>query len=140
MKVLPDLTKYRTEIRYDGKAWESVPALNVIVANGRTAGGGTVVAPMANPEDGLLDVVIVRTGTMLQLSGVAARLLAGNYVESDIVTHQRARRVEIKSEPGMWFNVDGELITREPVVFFVEPQALQVVVGPEYKSEPPASQ
>jgi diacylglycerol kinase (ATP) len=32
----------------------------------------------------------------------------------------------------MWFNVDGELLTREPLYFQVVPGALEVVVGPDY--------
>ncbi len=135
IKVLPDLTKYHTTLRLGGKAPRPVPALNIIVANGRTAGGGTVVAPRANPEDGLLDVVVVRTGTMLELTGVAARLLAGDYTTSDLVTHERATRVEVESQPGMWFNVDGELLTNQRLVFGVVPKALRVVVGPDYRAE-----
>jgi diacylglycerol kinase (ATP) len=134
--VLPDLTRYRTRVRYDGAAWEDVHAMNIVVANARTAGGGTVVAPLANPEDGLLDVVVVsgRAGAV-ELAGVAARLLAGNYLESDAVTHRRARRVEIQSEPGMAFNVDGELLSDEPITFTVVPQALRVIVGDGYQPE-----
>jgi diacylglycerol kinase (ATP) len=132
IKVVPDLTRYHTNIRYDGRATERVQALNIIVANGRTAGGGTVVAPDANPQDGLLDVVIVRGGTALELAGVAARLLAGDYTNSDLVAHRQARRVHVRSKPGMWFNVDGELITNEPLTFSVEAHALRVIVGPNY--------
>lgn len=132
IKVLPDLTGYRTAIRYDMERGQKICALNVIVANGRTAGGGTEVAPLANPEDGLLDVVIVHHGGKLQLSGVAARLIAGNYLNSDLVTHRRVKRFAIRSTPGMWFNIDGELIGNDPVVFQVHPQALNVVVGPDY--------
>lgn len=127
--VIPDLTKYKTSIRYDGKARQPIHALNIIVANGRTAGGGTVVAPGADPGDGWLDVVIVRTGTALELAGVAARLLAGDYTNSDVVTHRRVRRVHVESEPGMWFNIDGELITNRPIAFSVVPGAIDVIVG-----------
>jgi diacylglycerol kinase (ATP) len=127
--VLPDLTNYKTSIRYDGKAKQPVHALNIIVANGRTAGGGMMVAPQADPSDGLLDVVIVRTGTALELAGVAARLIAGDYTNSDVVTHQRVKRVEVESNPGMWFNMDGELITNKPISFTVVPGALEVIVG-----------
>jgi diacylglycerol kinase (ATP) len=136
VKVLPDLTKYSTTIRYDGSAPQPVHAMNVIVANGRTAGGGTIVAAQADPTDGLLDIVIVRTGTVLELTGVAARLLAGDYTTSDLVTHRRAKRVQIESTPGMWFNIDGELITNEPVTFSVVPGALNVVVGKDFKATP----
>ena len=128
-KVLHDLTKYRTSIRYDGKPQSLVHAVNIIVANGRTAGGGTVVVPTADLTDGLLDVVIVHTGSLLDLTGVAARLLAGDYTNSDIVTHRRVKRVQIDARPGMWFNVDGELLTNEPITFSVVPRALRVVVG-----------
>ena len=135
VKVLPDLTRYHTSIRIDGRAARRAAVMNVIVANGRTAGGGTVVAPRADPEDGLLDVVVVRTGTMLELTGVAARLLAGDYTTSDLVAHERARRVEVHSKPGMWFNVDGELLSNQRVVFGAVPRALRVVVGPDYRAQ-----
>ena len=134
VKVLPDLTRYHTTIRIDGRAPQRIGAMNVIVANGRTAGGGVVVAPRANPEDGLLDVVIVRTGSMLELTGVAARLIAADYTTSDLVAHERARRVEVWSKPGMWFNVDGELLSKQRTVFSALPRALRVVVGPEYRA------
>src|SRR5690606_40733984 len=117
---------------------ERVSALNVIIANARTAGGGTVVAPTANPEDGLLDVVVVHDGSLGDLAGVAARLLAGDYTESDIVSHRRAGRVTVTATPGMWFNVDGELMTNEPLSVRVMPSALRVLVGPDYTPEPPA--
>ncbi|MBC8105168.1 MAG: diacylglycerol kinase family lipid kinase [Anaerolineae bacterium] len=127
--ILPDLTKYQTSVRYDGKAKQPVHALNIIVANGRSAGGGILIAPQADPSDGLLDVVIVRSGTTLELAAVAARLLGGDYTNSDVVTHERVKRVEVESTPGMWFNIDGELITNEPISFTIVPSALEVIVG-----------
>jgi diacylglycerol kinase (ATP) len=129
VSVIPDLTHYKTCIRYDGKPKQPVHALNIIVANGRTAGGGTVIAPDADPSDGLLDVVIVRTGTTLELAGVAARLIAGDYTDSDVVTHERAVRVEVDSTPGMWFNIDGELITNDQMTFTIVPSAIECIVG-----------
>ncbi len=134
--VLPDLTTYRTTIQYDEEAPEQVDALNIIIANGRTAAAGVQVAPLANPEDGLLDVVIVHYGSILSLAGAAARLLVnGNYLNSELVELRRAKKVQVVSEPEIWFNADGELITNEPIVFTVQPQALEVVVGTEYQAE-----
>ena len=65
------------------------------------AAGGLAVAPYANPEDGLLDVVTVHPGSVLELTGVATRLLKGNYVNSDVVSLRRARSVRIESHPGI---------------------------------------
>jgi diacylglycerol kinase (ATP) len=135
-RVLPDLTGYETTIAWEGGSPERVEALNVVVANGRTVGGGIPVAPSANPEDGRLDVVVVRYGSAVELVGVAARLLAGNYLTSERVFHRQVRRVRIASRPGMWFNVDGELLTNEPVTISVLPQTQRVVVGPTYAPNP----
>ncbi len=135
VEALPDLTNYRTVITYDDGAPEVLDALNVIIANGRTAAGGIQVAPAANPEDGLLDVVIVGYAPITALLGAAARLLlTNNYLNSDVVSLRRARQVKITAEPGIWFNADGELLTNEPMEFTVLPQALAVVVGPDYSA------
>jgi diacylglycerol kinase (ATP) len=134
--VLPNLTDYETFVTWDDGAEERVTALNIIVANGRTAAGGFMVAPTANPEDGVLDVVIVQSGSLVDLAGVAARLLAGNYVDSDLVLHRQVRQVRVAARPGMWFNVDGELITKDPVTFTVLPRTLQMVVGKDYTPGP----
>jgi diacylglycerol kinase (ATP) len=136
--VLPDLTGYRTTLRFDDGPSEPVEALNVIVANGRYAAKGWPVAPRADPEDGLLDVVVVRYAPLLDLAGVAARLLAGDYLNGEGVLHRRARRVRVESQPGMWFSLDGELFGNEPTTFTVVPHALRVLVGPDYRPGNPA--
>ena len=137
-ELVPDITDYHTRASFDGGPFERVEAFNVVVANGRTAAGGRPVAPRANPEDGLLDVVIVRAGGVLDVVRLAARVLAGDYLDDDEILFRRAARVRIESDPGMWFNVDGELRTNEPVEFEAVPRALNVVVGPDYRAEAPA--
>ncbi|HEX8385694.1 MAG TPA: hypothetical protein VF576_05900, partial [Rubricoccaceae bacterium] len=136
VKSLPDLADYHTSISWDGRPPERMDAFNVVVANGRTAAGGRPVAPRANPEDGLLDVVVVRAGSGLDLVRLAARVVAGDYLGDDQIVFNRVRHVRIESTPGMWFNVDGELRTNEPVEFEAVPGALRVVVGPDYVADP----
>jgi diacylglycerol kinase (ATP) len=131
-QVLPNLEGYTTTLAYDDGELERVLALNVILANGRTCAGGVKVAPTADMEDGLLDVIVVRYTSLLDLAGVAAQLMAGSYLDSQEVHHRRARRVRVGSKPGMWFNVDGELVTNEPATFSVVPGALRVIAGPAY--------
>ena len=99
----------------------------------------TPVAPRANPEDGLLDVVVILQGTGLDIARLAARVLAGDYLEDDYVIYDRVAGLTVTSRPGMWFNVDGELRTNEPVTFEVAPAALRVVVGPTYTPAPLAT-
>ncbi len=131
-----DLSEYDTRLAFDDEPEEAIKAVNIVVTNGRTVAGGKRVAPRANPCDGLLDVVIVRWAPMLDLAEVGARLMAGNYLDSEHVVHRQVRRVHVASEPGMWFNVDGELLTHEPITFTARPGALRVVVGPAFQAEP----
>ena len=138
-KLLPDLTDYRTEIAWDGGPPERLETFNVVVANGRTAAGGQPVAPRANPEDGLLDVVVVRAGTALDVARLAALVLAGDYITDDAIVFNQVREVRITSTPGMWFNVDGEMRTNAPIAFRVVPRALNVIVGPEYSAAAPGA-
>ena len=135
VKALPDLSDYDTRIAWGGGPEEPIQAFNVVVANGRTAGGGKPVAPRANPEDGLLDVVVVRAGTGLDVARLVARVLAGDYLDDDDIVFNRVDRLAIRSRPGMWFNVDGELRTNDPITFEAVPAALRVIPGPDYVAE-----
>lgn len=138
-QVLPDLQEHETYIAFDDEPAQRVDAFNIVVANGRTAAGGRRVAPAANPCDGRLDVVIVRWGSAAHLAEVGTRLVAGNYLASDAVMHRRVKRVAVASDPGMWFNVDGELVTNQPVRFRVLAHRLRMIVGPDFSPEPPVT-
>ena len=53
--VLPDLQNYETYLVCDDGPEVKIDALNIIVANGRTVGGGRRVSPASDPTDGWLD-------------------------------------------------------------------------------------
>lgn len=136
-KVLPDLQSWRTRLTLDDEALD-LDALNIVVANGRTVAGGRSVAPDADLEDGLADVIVVRAASALDLTVIAARLAVGNYLDSPAVERHRVRRVRIESDPGMPFNVDGELLTRAACTFTVLAGALRVIVGADYARPAPS--
>ncbi|HEV3100632.1 MAG TPA: hypothetical protein VGY75_13050 [Candidatus Udaeobacter sp.] len=107
----------------------SVVLYNVVIANGRFAAGGLPIAPNADPSDGLLDIILIPERPGSEITLLAAKIVLGNHLDADAVTFRRAARVSIRSRPGMWFTVDGELIGNDPIVFEVMPRALQFVVG-----------
>ncbi len=133
--AVADPPTYHVTIRFDG-APEPRDVLNVVVANARSAAGGFAVAPRANPEDGLLDVVLVHAGGVLDLSVVAARLMHGDYTHDENVTHRRARSVEITADPPLPMSLDGERCECGRVRFTVVPKAVRVLAGPDYQPEP----
>ena len=121
----------------DGEGHQ-VKAVNIAVGNCRYTGGGWPATPMANPEDGLLDVVVIETlgiGALLDLA--PAVLSESNYLDNDGVLFVRAKEIRIETQPpGLEFTADGEVIGNEPAQFSVLPRALRVIVGPEYVPEP----
>jgi diacylglycerol kinase (ATP) len=114
-----------------------VQAVNIAVGNCRYTGGGWPATPKANPEDGLLDVVVIETlgaGELLELAPTA--LAQFDYLDKDGVFFARAKEVVVETQPGLEFTADGEVIGDEPAEFSVLPRALKVIVGPEYVPEP----
>lgn len=127
--ALPELRAYRTQIALDDKETISESLYNVIIANGRYVAGGIPVAPEALPDDGLLDLVLIPERPVADLAMLAPQMLTGNHLSSASIIYRRAARISVNSKPGMWFNVDGELVGNEPAVFQVLPRALQFVTA-----------
>jgi diacylglycerol kinase (ATP) len=115
-----------------------VKAVNLAVANCRYAGGGWLAAPGANPEDGLLDIVVIEEAGISGVLDLAPAALArSDYLDKEGVFHARAKEIQIGSEPGsLRFTADGEVIGDEPASFSALPDSLRVVVGARYEPEP----
>jgi diacylglycerol kinase (ATP) len=121
----------------DGEEW-GVKAVNIAVGNCRYTGGGWPATPKANPEDGLLDVVVIETLGAVELFNLAPAVLAKySYLDKEGVFFVRAKEIRVETKPpGLEFTADGEVIGNEPAQFSVLPQTLKVIVGPGYVPEP----
>ena len=130
--VLADLHSYRIYLECDGEEMEGQDSWAVLVANGRTNAGGIVVAPPASPHDGLMDVVIIRNGSVLDMMAIVGNAMLGDYLASEQVTHRQVTQLKLRSEPGMRFTLDGEVIDEEPVDFTLVPGAIRMFVGESF--------
>ncbi len=127
--ALPELRGYHTNIVFDDGERLMIELYNVIVANGQFVAGGLPIAPQADLRDGLLDVILVPSRSPAKMMLLAAEMLLGNHLSSNAVIFRRAKKISVRSRPGMWFNVDGELIGNDPVVFQILPGALEFVIS-----------
>lgn len=137
LEVARDFDVRELTLYLDGEQRE-VEAVNIAVGNCRYTGGGWPATPKANPEDGLLDVVVIETLGAGELFRLAPTALSDfDYLDKDGIFFARAKDVVVETQPaGLEFTVDGEVIGDEPAEFSVLPQALKVMVGPEYVPEP----
>jgi diacylglycerol kinase (ATP) len=125
--ALPELRAYRTTLAFDNAESLMLELYNVVVANGRYIAGGMLIAPEAAIDDGLLDIVLIPKRPAPELALVVAQIALGTHLSSDVVIHRRATKLTVNSKPGMWFNVDGELVGNEPATFEVVPRALRFI-------------
>lgn len=128
--VLPNLTDYRTFVSFDDGPEQELQLYNMVVANARYVAGGVPIAPEASLNDGLADVVLVPAASMLEMAVLAPQIMLGSHLASELILFRQARKISVRSQPGMWFNVDGELMGNVPATFEVLPQALRLIVGP----------
>lgn len=126
--ALPELRAYRTNIALDNDECVSLNIYNIVIANGRFVAGGIPIAPDAEIDDGLLDVVLIPETSAAQLAMLVPQLLLGTHLQNDAGVFRRAKKVSVNSRPGIWFNVDGEMVGNEPATFDVLPRALRFVV------------
>jgi diacylglycerol kinase (ATP) len=132
----------RVQLVFDGADRVEVTINTVAVANGRYFGGAMMVAPNAELDDGMFDVVAMGDFGFGDLLKSGRRLYKGTHLTMDKVTARRARVVEAEPiDPGavIELDVDGENPGRLPAKFEVLPSALWVVVPGTGNGARPAS-
>ncbi|PVZ96400.1 diacylglycerol kinase family protein [Amnibacterium flavum] len=96
------------------------------LANNTSLGGGMQIAPDAELDDGLFDLVLVGPVTRLRFLRLFPKVFSGAHTSLDIVDIVRARSVRIDA-PGIVAYADGERIAALPVDVEVRQGALQVL-------------
>ena len=81
----------------------------VCVCNGRFYGGGFNPVPEADPTDGVLDVLLVKKVSLLQVPAVIGKYKAGRYKElPHLVRHLKTKSIKITCDQVTPINLDGE--------------------------------
>lgn len=96
-------------IESEGKT-EKHDALIAAACNGSQFGGGIVICPVAEPDDHLLDVVIVDCiGGKWKIIKAFLELMKGRILQYPLTTHFRCERVRFSTETPCTAQLDGEL-------------------------------
>ena len=82
----------------------------ICVANARYYGGGFYAVPDAEPDDGLLDILLVKKLHLWQIPNALAKYKAGKYKElGHIARHIRTDRITVRCDQDSPVNLDGEI-------------------------------
>lgn len=124
--VLAVMTAKAKRMRFTIDGVEEAPASYhlVAVANTSTFGGGMKLAPRADAEDGLLDILTISDMSRAELLTLLPRSYSGGHIGRGGVVLRRARRIEIHTDEALPLNIDGDADGAAPVVFEVLPKAI----------------
>jgi YegS/Rv2252/BmrU family lipid kinase len=103
---------------------------DVVVANGRYFGGGMMICPEAEPDDGLLDVLTIGDLTKRDLLLTLPKTYRGRHLPHPKAELLRGAVVEIETTTPLPVELDGEQPGTTPVRFEIVPRALRLRVPP----------
>lgn len=96
------------------------------VANGRFIGGGIPICPLAEIDDGLLDLVLIRSRHRWQIPFYLPGLMLSRDLKFRITRHRLVSEVVIEGE-NMRFNIDGNIQPITRAAFRINPASLVLI-------------
>ncbi len=130
VKTISLLHPVPVELDLDGKKF-SRKASGLFILNTRFTGGGLMVAPDADPEDGLLDVVIMNNLSRGGLLGLLPRVYRGGHRNHPQVEFFRAREISINTAAPYPKMFDGSIYGTSPLRVEVVPQKFKIICPEE---------
>jgi YegS/Rv2252/BmrU family lipid kinase len=118
----------RLSLTVDGTRHE-LSGFSAGVANSRAYGGGMYVAPHAELDDGLLDVIALgATSKRRFLLELMPKVFKGSHLSLPYVHTWRGASIEVAADRDFVIYADGDPIGRLPARIEVEPRCLRVIV------------
>lgn len=109
---LPKFQPIQYEITMDSSTL-TTEAMLIAVGNGRSYGGGMLVCPQAQLNDGLFDVMILEPVTKVEFLKVFPKVFSGSHISHPAVKTFRTQKVSIVADAVAY--ADGERIGLAPV-------------------------
>ena len=117
----------------------TVDCLMCAICNGRTYGGGFCAAPEAQPDDGWLDVYIIRKVSRVTIAKLLGMYKSGKHFQNGQLVraaepyfiYRRAKQVSLRAADGrgpIVATADGECAPKEQITVQVQPLAGRILL------------
>ncbi|MBC8097968.1 MAG: diacylglycerol kinase family lipid kinase [Armatimonadetes bacterium] len=120
-------TPQPVQVWLDDVLWYDGRALLLAVANGTTFGHGMRIAPGAQSDDGVFDVVLVKDATKFETLSTLRRVYDGSHLTHPAVQFGTAQQVRISSPQPLSLDLDGEYASAHQVTLQVRPGLLHLL-------------
>jgi diacylglycerol kinase (ATP) len=125
--LLATLMNYRSKtvtLTIDGRQQLQGEYLIGAVANGRIFGGGMIIAPQAEADDGFFDLVLIEDMKKLEIIRNTRHLYAGTIAKNPKVLILKARNIKVQAQEEVYTEYDGEMGEKLPAEFSIVEKAL----------------
>lgn len=129
--LLTSLLTYRNteaDLIIDGRK-TTAKVFSINVGNGRFCGGGMRQTPDALPDDGMLDITVIRDMSKLEIIKSLPLLYDGTILSHQKVDGYRATNLRVESKSILYAEADGESLGHTPAEFSIIPAAINVIYG-----------
>jgi YegS/Rv2252/BmrU family lipid kinase len=116
------------EVVIDGQP-HSFTGYSVAVANSGVFGGGMFLAPEAQLDDGVLDVVLVHDVPKRTYLNNLPKVFTGKHVHAPGIEFLRGREIAFHADRPFSVQADGDPIAQLPATVRVQPGVLRVLTG-----------
>ena len=130
LRALADYHCTQTEVVLDNERRITLESNLIVVANGKFAGGGMMLAPHAEIDDGWLDVTLTDGAGRFDMIKELRRIGSGGLLENPKVSQALAKEVVVTSEKPLAIDIDGEMVGYTPATMKVLQAAVRFVGGP----------
>lgn len=112
----------------DDREWDERRCLFLSFSNSKYTGGTMLIAPQADPSDGLIE--FVRWGPIgrLGLLKMLPRLYDGTHIEHPLASRRAVKRVEFALDAPVDVMIDGEILTVDCKSLDILPGAMDVYI------------
>jgi YegS/Rv2252/BmrU family lipid kinase len=124
--TLPAFQPAAVRLDADGQSFEW-RAYNVVAANCRFYGGGMHISPRSEPDDGLLDVLVM-VGPKIDAFTMLPKVYKGTHLPHRNIVELRVKRMRLDADPPFRIEADGEILGTTPATFEVIPKPIRVKV------------
>lgn len=103
-------------------------AMFAVLCNSRYTGGDMWVAPHAEIDDGMMEVVVLNEVSRMELLRAFPSVFTGKHVDHPKVEIFRCRSLRVESETPQLLTPDGEILGTTPMTIDVLPRRVQFVL------------
>ncbi|GIM28349.1 diacylglycerol kinase [Clostridium polyendosporum] len=101
--------------------------LLLAVANGKYYGGGMKIAPLAELNDGYLDIYHIDKANPFRIIFLFPKLIKGTHESIKEVTYSKSKKVKINSQESFLLNIDGEIFRTTEAAFDIISDGIKLV-------------